>query len=562
MFKRTSILTAILLFGALPTAQAGVSSFPGLGEPTYSQAELNAAFNLGKATGRVEVGAECIADPSECGCADGLNPCGITASSTLSGAQFGETEPNNHMVAADPLITEVIYWGQTPWIQNQFSASSNQLNAWTQDQDWYYITTIEPNQRLDLVFTVPDRVLVDTTRMAQGWLVSVRDAAGNVYAQFDTRFALDDPTTVNKNESKEITYPLFLGHVGTYYISVQPQIIDNAGNLVTDPSQLPSNQLDLLSVMYSPYNIAAFLSFSGLDNAPPDVNFHDVEVEPNNSNATANALTTGVTMFGLLRQVNDGTIIGYVPAGDEANGQPVFLQTDKDIFKYTATGPEQIRFTMCGQEACEADTFWFIEVTKADGTPLISFNTDKAETVNFGLPSAGTYYIEINFQRTVDAYCATYSETEFECKQESTNCQVLTATAVPPVVDDPDTPADETAPGRADCTYGDGNICESSAASTATVSCVRTDLTPVIDPTTPPAATDNPVWRWLTVCDDYSPVCTSYGILNASDPDTNEPYGLNVQYNFTWWATRLYPLTNGTPAFDSFLERPSFYNDR
>jgi hypothetical protein len=192
MFKRASYLIASLLCGALPTAMAGISSFPGLGDPNFSQADMQAAFQQGRLTGRVEVAAECLADPRECGCADGLSPCGITSSSTLSHAQFGETEPNDHIVAADPLIPEVIYWGQSRSII---------------DADWYYLTTNEPNQRLDLMFLVPDRVLADTSRMSQGWLVQVLDAGGNLYAQFDTRFALDDTTTANKNESKKSPTP-------------------------------------------------------------------------------------------------------------------------------------------------------------------------------------------------------------------------------------------------------------------------------------------------------------------------------------------------------------------
>ncbi len=77
---------------------------------------------------------------------------------------------------------------------------------------------------------------------------------------------------------------------------------------------------------------------------------------------------------------------------------------------------------------------------------------------------------------------------------------------------------------------------------------MRTDL----------AATEeskNPLWRWQTFCEDFGPVCDLY------EPIVDQN-GLSVEYNFTWWGTRLYPLTYGTDAFDSFLERPSFFQNR
>ncbi len=547
MFMRARLLIMTLLAGLAPAAFAGIGSgIPGFGDPVFSQADVDGAYAQGRATGRQESSAECIGDPANCGCVDSLNPCGITLSDVLTGAQFGETEPNDHIVAADALIPGVIYWAQTPWIQ---SILQNSTRAWRQDEDWFYVTTVEPNQLLTLTFTVPDRVLQDTTQLSQGWLISVRDVAGNIYAQIDTRFVLDDPTTLNKNESREITYPIFLGHVGTYYISVEPRIEDNVGDLITDPSLLSGNQLDLLSVMYSPYNIAVVLTFSGLDSAPPDVNFHDVEVEPNDTNATANPIASGVTMFGLLRQVNDGTEIGTL-IGADGEETPIFFQTDKDIFKYTAPVPEQFQLAWCGKEACTEDTFWFVEVTDAGGTPLISFNTDKAETVRFGLPAAGDYFIEVNFQRTIAAYCATFSETEFECMQESTVCQVLNV-VIPEADPDPVVEESVTAADPLSCSYGPGDTCEAAEESTEEATCLRTDLAQTVDDT----ATAWPIWRWKTLCNTYGPVCDEYLPYIITD-------GLNVEYNFTGWGTRLYPLTNGTPAFDNRLELPAFFQNR
>jgi len=540
MYKQASRLLAGLLLGTVPLwAAAGIGAIPanpGFGEPSYSQAELNQAYGQGRTTGRQEAAGECIGDPSVCGCVDGISPCGISLSSVLSGARFGETEPNDHIVAADGLIAEVLYWGQTPWLQDK-------VGDWHRDEDWFYVTTQEPNQLLTINFTVPDRVLLDMTRLSQGWLISVRDAAGNVYAQFDTRFALDDPTTTARNESKEIVYPIFLGHVGTYYISVEPRVA-SGGNLVTNPVGIP---LDDLSVTFSPYNLAIVLEYSGMEGVPPDVNFHDVEVEPNNVRGVANALASGVTMFGLLRQTND-IVQDAVPDSD---GSPqVYAQTDVDFFKYTSPGNEQISLAWCGREECRAwcgtdnctdAIFWFIEVTSPTGTPLVSFTTNKAETVHFGLDAPGDYFVEVNFNRTTDAYCSLFSETEFECKSTSRQCQVLTVTEVPAVAEPP-------ADAKTVCTYESGNTCGTGDVSAESAMCELTDIGET-------GASNHPTWKWETICDEQGPVCLTYSpIIDIG--------ALSVEYNFTWWGTKLVPLTNGTDAYDAYLERPSWYQDR
>jgi hypothetical protein len=552
MFKRASYLIASLLCGALPTAMAGLSSFPGLGDPTFSEADMQAAFQQGRLTGRVEVAAECLADPRECGCADGLSPCGVTSSSTLANAQYGETEPNDHIVAADPLIPEVIYWGQ-----------SRDLN----DQDWYYITTDEPNQRLDLVFLVPDRVLADTSRLSQGWLVQVLDAGGNIYAQFATRFALDDTTTANKNESKEITYPLFLGRVGTYYVKVLPQIGDSADTPVTD--------LNSLSILYWPYNIAAFLSYSGLDAAPPDVNFHDVEIEPNNNLGSATMLSIGVSMYGLLRQTGDGGSINVDPVTGAIN----FKQTDVDYYKFFSEGNEQVQLTWCAREACAEGVYWFVEVMKADGTPIISFNTDRAETVHFGLQDRGVYYMQVNFQRKTEAKCLEYENDELECLIEDTACFKDTnnqysdsgcSTVSNPVkkVEDDGNGGKEihtTFDGPARTPFwtqqAEDTFCTSPILSPAT-GCSADGTFPEVVPVN--VLSGDALYRkfqYQVVCTQFDRKCLEYEPVNAADEEGN-PIGLSYEYNFGVWLTPILPLNDGTPGFDVFNERPSFYNQR
>jgi hypothetical protein len=523
MFRSVKYLIGGTLLALAPVVGwAGIVSFPGLGEPTFTQSDIDAAFARGRGTGRSEMAAQCIGDPENCGCNIGINPCGINLSSVLTGAQFGETEPNDHIVAADALIPSVIYWGQ----------SSSLL-----DQDWFYVTTREPNQILTLTFTVPDRVISDDSRLSQGWLVSVRDAAGNIYARFDTRFAQDDVATANKNESKEITYPIFLGHVGTYYVTVEPRVSDSTGNLITGTagSSLDSNgvttatstDLNSLSVLYWPYNLAAVLTFSGLDTAPPDVNFHDVEFEPNNSRVEANALTSGVTMYGLLRQTSD-------TVGTGPEGNIIFTQGDVDWFKYYSPGNEQISLAWCGREACSEDAIWYVEVQRPNGSPILSFNTDKAETVHFGLGFPGYYYVQVRYQRLLEATCATLAE-EPSCLASTYQCQVLSYTE-----GDPD--ADPPVP--ATCSYAAGTICGAGAESETTRPCERDGV-----------SDDYPVWRWDEVCSSFGFACEDY----ATTDDTN---ALNVEYNFNWWGTKPYPLTNGTPDFDAFRERPAFYEGR
>jgi len=603
MYKQATRLLAGLLLGAAPIwATAGISSIPqnpGFGEPSYSQAEYDQNYGAGRTTGRIESAAECIANPANCGCVDQLNPCGISLSSVLSGARFGETEPNDHPVAADGIITEVVYWGQTPWLQDK-------VGEWHRDQDWFYVTTQEPNQLLTVNFTVPDRVLLDNTRLSQGWMISVRDAAGNVYAQFDTRFALDDLTTPNKNESKEIAYPIFLGHVGTYYVSIEPRVAPG-GVLVTNPVGINA---DDLSVTYSPYNIAFVLEFSGMEGVPPDVNFHDVEIEPNDDRAHANPLASGVTMYGQLRQTYDD-VFPVSSEGEDSTGF-IYDQTQRDFFRYRSPGNEQVSLAWCGREECrsycsfdentgftgsgeECDgntlVFWFVEVTGPDGAPLASITTNKSETLKLGLDEPGDYFVEVGFNRNHQAYCRRYSETEFECKGTSFQCQELTVT---------ENPGSGAQGPFLECDYGPGTTCGPAGDSGVDIECALVSTgdsvfsggdcagdgsvgpetctgtcecpvgggpatcsdnsgtcpDPVVGGVPSPPNTDfHRSWRWAEVCEEYGPVCEEYA------PRT-EIGAISVQYNFTWWGTKLVPLTNGTEAYGAYLERPSWYQDR
>ena len=112
MSTRVAGLIAGMLLVLGPTLTWGLSttpSNPGFGDTVYSQAQLDAAIASAKVAGRQEAAIECIANPKNCGCAAdmGINPCGVTLSAVLSSAKYGETEPNDHIVAADAMVQGV-----------------------------------------------------------------------------------------------------------------------------------------------------------------------------------------------------------------------------------------------------------------------------------------------------------------------------------------------------------------------------------------------------------------------------------------------------------------------
>jgi len=176
--------------------------------------------------------------------------CGISLGACLAAPTYGETEPNDNIVTADPLLLDTKFWGQAYGID---------------DQDWYFVVTTEPNQNLTLNFSVP-------TGTVSGWEISIRDAAGNVFARFDA-----GGVPGSTSAQGDISYRVTLGLVGTYYITLRPT-----------------------SLNYEPYNIAALLQSTPLETQNYIVGFYDSEIEPNNLPSLANPLATGVAMFGVI----------------------------------------------------------------------------------------------------------------------------------------------------------------------------------------------------------------------------------------------------------------------
>lgn len=136
-------------------------------------------FTSGYGVGVDEAVALCQSNPAS---------CGIYLGSCLTAPQYGETEPNDNIVSADKLVLDTKFWGQSYGLD---------------DRDWYYVTTSNPNQTLVLNFLVPGGTL-------SGWEISVRDAAGNVFAQFDT-----GSVPAATSPGGDITYRTTLGLVGT-----------------------------------------------------------------------------------------------------------------------------------------------------------------------------------------------------------------------------------------------------------------------------------------------------------------------------------------------------------
>jgi len=454
---------------ALPLT-AGMVPSPGISEPIYRQADVDAAYDLGFQQGQAAGILQCKGDPAS---------CDIRLSDVLTGAEFGETEPNDHIVAADPIVPEHKYWGQSYGLL---------------DDDWFFFTTNEPNQIVTLNFTVPFR---DESSNVSDWIVQVRDAAGNVYAELSTSFIAG-----NTNGDNEITYPIFLGHVGTYYVVVKPE--GGTGKVVS----------------YYPYNLAIALEYSGMDGTPWDVNFYDVETEPNGTREQADPIATGVTIYGMLHTVlvEDNLQIG---GGQVTGDQTVarYVQNEEDWFVYESIGNEVVNLAICGRENCAAGT-WFINVQDEAGATLLSFNTKTPQVVRFGLASAGKYYMNVGFQKRAEAECAVYSGDVGCLKYEWV------------------------------CTKGQTCEKDSEGNETCTPCNIVTDQN------------CKPLEGAVCTEDDFEAICTEYGELCDVWAPAQDVNALDVEYNFTWWGTKLQPHTAETPAYEEFLERPSWYEGR
>ncbi len=201
--------------------------------------------------------------------------CGVLLEDVIPVPGWGETEPNDHMAAADRIFLNRFYKG-------------NSLDKF--DKDWYYFATTKPNQNL-LINFLGDQADYTST---DGWVVNVHDRNGNVIASFDS--TTSGPGNIYRNGDKEedvvdpnepilAKTPLSnakimlttLGNAGRYYISVASK--EDAG-------------------AESAYHISAMVSESDQISPNPDTNFFDTETEINDTQEAADPLRSNVHMFG------------------------------------------------------------------------------------------------------------------------------------------------------------------------------------------------------------------------------------------------------------------------
>ena len=182
---------------------------------------------------------------------------------------YGETEPNDHKYSADGLLLGRFYHGNSSSLR---------------DEDWYYLVTRKPNQKLNIYFLGSP----ENFNQSQGWLVQVSDVNGNPIASFDTTRTDsggdDSPEGGNGDSGSPVDNAkmslLTLPDAATYYISVKP-MGDSGGQL-------------------RGYNIALTLQDTGQPVTDPGGNYFDTETEPNDGYASADPLRSGVVMKGMF----------------------------------------------------------------------------------------------------------------------------------------------------------------------------------------------------------------------------------------------------------------------
>ncbi len=452
-------------------------------------------YVIGYGDGSAAQIAKCVADPQG---------CGITLASCIPDATYGETEPNDSFITADPLTQGVNFWGQL------YGAA---------DQDWYYTASAKANQNLIVNFSVPD--WISGANLAGGlpavWNVSVRDAAGNIFANFNT-----DVVGGIQSTATSVTYSATLGLVGTYYIAVQPA------------DKTKSNAY--------PYAIAAFVQDTNLDNTQPVVGFYDSEVEPNNIPSRANPLATGVTMYGLINLMFQTP----VPSDD---GTYVWGQGEDDWYVYQAKGNEIITLTFCAKEACGPGN-WFVDVydfasakllesgtpTK-DITPLLSVNTDTTNdpsaTFRLGLRDSGYYYMRVNHKRLFTAPCYVH--------------QFLSSTAASGYTGSCECETGDSCYLPADCTDENGLVCKNVPVDCVVGIEAGCDYIENVPAGCGVADKDGKV----TACDTYQTQarcsCSQYGgVVEIPENEYSSPY------NFTWHTTQLPTNTTDTKAYEDY----------
>lgn len=442
----------------------------------------------GTTAGRAEAVAECQDDPPG---------CGITLDTLVPAAAYGETEYNDNMVSADPLIGDTSFWGQSS------SAS---------DQDWFYLITDRPNKILTVLFSVPERD--PGTSDAGGWRISVRDAFGNLHAQFNT-----DYLTGNPNGDDQIAYPLTLGFAGTYYVVVEPVTLTGDW-----------------------YQVTVTLRDSGLNTPNFLIGAYDAEREFNDRPQDANRITSGVTVYGLINLTFDG--VGII------DGTYAWGQGEYDWYRYDSPGNEIVTLSFCEREVCPAGN-WYLEVYDEVGAfalqseidagteqeniqtvPMLALNTDlpgssdaEARSIRFGLSSPGRYYLRANHKRLVEAPCARWG-------MDVNKDGAIEIAGL-------DSGGNLVATRACGCTDG-------------RYKCSLSIINPADNPLSGYCPDGTQLQEGVIQC-SVDCLCLSFGLL------VEVPEGLvTSQYNFTLVGTRVSSDTSGTDGYDDYLDRPAY----
>jgi hypothetical protein len=556
------IAIGVFLTCSLATAQTGSTLGDYPDKTNLCAAERGAGIAAGDAAGYARgIGegtaqgiAQCFADPQS---------CNITLASCIPDPVYGETEPNDNMIAADPLVLSANFWGQS------YGA---------EDQDWFYTETTVANQNLIVTFKVPGGAL-------SGWKITVRDAAGTIFANFDTAVAGGVPTST---ADEAVTYRVTLGLIGAYYIVVQPT---------------PGTQ------NYSPYYLSALLQESGLDTAQPIVGIADAEIEPNNMQSQANPLATGVTMYGLINL----TFNDVVPGKDTAT----WAQGENDWFVYYSPGNEIITLTFCAKEICGAGD-WFVEIydqttaqrlefepySQEIALPLLAINTtnsvsttaaNAAKMYRLGLNKAGYYLMRVSHKRLFSAPCVGYqtdlnndglvdadgqacscTDGGASCKQDILNpgmpimtemleyplcldgsgggdspqCAIGCVCAVDAVSGSATCKTDQDNNGLADA---DGQACGCDGKTTCAINILNPGEPIAIQKSQYPLCRDGSGGGDEPKC-SVGCVCAVFGgTVAVPENEITSPY------NFTWFSTQIPPNTYNTDAYQEFLNRSNPY---
>ncbi|MBK1654414.1 hypothetical protein [Allochromatium vinosum] len=451
--------------------------------------------------------AACIADPQS---------CDIPLASCIPDALVGETEPNDSFVTADPLEPGTSFWGQL-----------YALN----DRDYFYTATTKLNQNLLITFSVPE--WLEGANLAEGnpglWNISVLDAAGNVFASFDS-----NARSAVQSTPDSLTYSVTLGLAGTYYIRVQPA----AGNEINAHA----------------YSVSALVQDSPLGGTQPTVGFYDTEMERNDLPSQGNRLANGVTMYGVINLTFNTPILEEDTA--------VWGQGEDDWFKYTSPGNEIVTLTFCEKEECPLGN-WLVEVydqsmanryesgeLRENLTPILAINTNNSGDPNrvfrFGLRNAGDYYIRVNHKRLFEAPCRVYryvttSGFGSQCACESGNsCDI-------PTDDCSDSALGLVCRNQiADCAFGIEPGCLSADGADGRLR--YPPNCPVFGPSGQ-VAEKCVTYQTLARCS-----CSQYGgVVEVPEGSYSSPY------NFTWHGTRLPPSTADSDAYADYENRPTPY---